>query len=208
MTLLPSQGWTGTARDQDWGKTQAPVPQYTFPSASCMPLGPPPCLYLHNHRRSPETCAGETVSKTGTRAFLGQTYSMRGVRAENHVREREKGSTVSFIVVLLVHWVVMLPVSIMLIKGLLSPSQSAFPGASSALIRENSSPQTVFHLSLEPIMAATTPLQLFICILLNCRFQVSAAKNSVRKLSHTAMSFLNVDWIPAGCSWNNILQQL
>lgn len=125
LALLPSEGWTGTARNQDWGKTQAPVPQYTLPFASCMSLGPAPHLHLHEHR-SAESGAAERVSETGTRALLGQNYRMTGARAENHLREREKGSTGSFIAILLVCWVVMLPAIIMLIKGLLSPDQSAF----------------------------------------------------------------------------------
>lgn len=73
------------ARDQDWRKTQAPVPQYTFPSASCMSLGSPPCLHLHKHR-SAKSWAGETVSETGTIALLGQTYRMIAMRAESHFR--------------------------------------------------------------------------------------------------------------------------
>lgn len=48
------------------------------------------------------------------------------MRAESHFREREKGSTDSFTVLLLVHWLVMLPISLMLIKGLSSPNQLAF----------------------------------------------------------------------------------
>lgn len=49
---------------------------------------------------------------------------MTEVGAENPLREREKGSTGTFIVHVLLCWMVMPPVSIVLIKGLSFQTQS------------------------------------------------------------------------------------
>lgn len=61
------------------------------------------------------------------RSFSGPPLPLE-VGTEIHLREMEKGSTGSFILLLLVCWVVLFLVSVRIIKGLSPPKQPAFLG--------------------------------------------------------------------------------